>query len=133
MDPLESPNAYSARALRDSTCLLSDRTAFEALLATQPNVARRWLSSVAQRVSAGPGRLVAMLGRPLPAQVAPLRLDESVDGSVQLAQRTLAAMLGVQRPSLNKIFKEFERDGLIVIRYAGIDILDVDRLKAAAA
>lgn len=59
-------------------------------------------------------------------------LDEAVDGSVHLAQRTLAAMLGVQRPSLNKILKELERDQLIAIHYAGIDILDLDRLRAKA-
>jgi CRP/FNR family transcriptional regulator, cAMP and macrophage regulator len=129
---LEMPVAYTARALHDSTCLCLDRKAFETLLATHPNIARRWLSSVAQRVSAGQGRLVAMLGQPLPAQLAQLLLDESVEGSVQLAQRTLAAMLGVQRPSLNKILKELERDQLIAIHYAGIDILDVDRLRAKA-
>lgn len=129
---LEMPLAYTARALDDSTCLCLDRTAFEALLASHPNIARRWLSSVAQRVSTGQGRLVAMLGRTLPAQVAKLLLDESVDGSVELAQRTLAAMLGVQRPSLNKILKELERDRLIAIHYAGIDILDAERLRNKA-
>jgi CRP/FNR family transcriptional regulator, cAMP and macrophage regulator len=106
---LEMPMPYTARALDDSTCLYLDRAAFDTLLAARLNVARRWLSSVAQRVSAAQGRLVAMLGRPLPAQVAQLLIDESVDGTVQLAQRTLAAMLGVQRPSLNKILKDFER------------------------
>lgn len=129
---LEMPMPYTARALDDSTCLYLDRAAFEKLLATHPNIARRWLSSVAQRVSAGQNRLVAMLGRPLPAQLAQLLLDESSDGSVQLAQRTLAAMLGVQRPSLNKILKDFERDRLIAIHYAGINIVDVDRLRAKA-
>jgi CRP/FNR family transcriptional regulator, cAMP and macrophage regulator len=129
---LEMPMAYTARALDDSTCLCLDRTAFEKLLATHPNIARRWLSSVAQRVSAGQGRLVALLGRTLPAQIAQLLLDESVDGSVHLAQRTLAAMIGVQRPSLNKILKDFERDRLIAIHYAGIDLLDIDGLRAKA-
>jgi CRP-like cAMP-binding protein len=127
---LEMPMAYTARALGDSTCLYLDRAAFEGLLATHPNIARRWLSSVAQRVSAGQGRLVALLGRSLPAQVAQLLLDESVDGSVQLAQRTLAAMIGVQRPSLNKVLKDFERVGLIAIHYAGIDLVDIEGLKA---
>jgi hypothetical protein len=61
-----------------------------------------------------------------------LLLDESIDGSVQLAQRTLAAMLGVQRPCLNKILKDFERERLIAILYARIDIVDVDRLTATA-
>lgn len=129
---LDMPLAYTARALDDSTCLFLDREAFDALLGAHPNIARRWLSSVAQRVSTGQGRLVAMLGRTLPAQVAKLLLDESVQGSVELAQRTLAAMLGVQRPSLNKILKEFERDQLIAIHYAGIDIIDVDRLGVKA-
>jgi CRP-like cAMP-binding protein len=65
---LEMPMAYTARALNDSTCLYLDRAAFENLVATHPNIARRWLSSVAQRVSAGQDRLVALLGRPLPAR-----------------------------------------------------------------
>jgi Mn-dependent DtxR family transcriptional regulator len=34
-------------------------------------------------------------------------------------------MLGVQRPSLNKVLKELERDGLIRIGYAAIEILDL--------
>ncbi len=56
-----------------------------------------------------------------------------VDGSIHLAQGTLAAMLGVQRPSLNKILKDFERDGLITIRYAGIGVANADGLRARAA
>jgi len=129
---LDMPLAYTARALTESTCLYLDRPAFEHLLASRPAIARRWLSSVAQRVSSGQSRLIAMLGRPLPAQVAQLLLDEADEGSVQLAQRTVAAMLGVQRPSLNKILKDFERDGLIAIRYAGITIVDADRLRSTA-
>lgn len=129
---LAMPTPYTARALGESTCLYLDRPAFEELLATRPNIARRWLSSVAQRVSAGQNRLVAMLGQPLSGQVAQLLIDEAVDGTVPLAQRTLAAMLGVQRPSLNKILKEFERDGLIAVRYAEIELIDAGRLNAKA-
>jgi hypothetical protein len=33
-------------------------------------------------------------------------------------------MLGVQRPSLNKVLKDLERQGLIRICYAAIEILD---------
>jgi len=29
----------------------------------------------------------------------------------------------VQRPSLNKVLKELERDGLIAVRYAAIEIV----------
>ena len=54
------------------------------------------------------------------------------DGRVTLPQRTLAAMLGVQRPSLNKVLKDLERDGLIRIGYSAIDILDPGRLARCA-
>jgi hypothetical protein len=37
-------------------------------------------------------------------------------------------MLGVQRPSLNKVLKDLERDGLIRISYATIEVLDRARL-----
>lgn len=56
--------------------------------------------------------------RPLTQQAAALICDEVTDGQVHLPQRTLAAMLGVQRPSLNKVLKDFEREGLIAIGYA---------------
>ncbi|WP_019810815.1 helix-turn-helix domain-containing protein [Saccharomonospora halophila] len=51
-------------------------------------------------------------------------LDEAVADQVLLPQRTLAAMVGVQRPSLNKVLKEFGRQGLIAVRYAAIQLVD---------
>jgi hypothetical protein len=59
-------------------------------------------------------------------------LDEQHDGTVELAQRTLAAMPGVQRPSLSKVLKDFERDRLITVRYAAVDVLDPARLTRLA-
>ena len=41
-------------------------------------------------------------------------------------------MLGVQRPSLNKVLKDLERDGLIKISYSAIDILDAGKLARLA-
>lgn len=38
---------------------------------------------------------------------------------MELPQWTLAAMLGVQRPSLNKVLKDMEGDRLIRISYHG--------------
>ncbi|MDI3312794.1 MAG: Crp/Fnr family transcriptional regulator [Mycobacterium sp.] len=125
------PVPHTARALSDALCLFLDRDAFERLLAAHPGISRRWLSSVAQRVLAGRVRL-SLLGRPLPTQLAQLLLDLAVDGSVQLTQHTLAAMLGVQRPSINKILKEFERDRLVHVGYAMIKITDPDGLRARA-
>jgi Mn-dependent DtxR family transcriptional regulator len=50
------------------------------------------------------------------------------DEGVPLPQRTLAAMLGVQRPSLNKVLKDLEKKGLIVLAYGRIEITDAEGL-----
>ncbi|WP_446222591.1 Crp/Fnr family transcriptional regulator [Nocardia sp. IBHARD005] len=126
---LDMPLAYTARTLTESECLFLPAAGFDAVLAGHPAIARRWLSSVAQRISAVQAQLINILGRPLPIQVSQLLLDEAVDGSVPLPQRTLAAMLGVQSPSLNKIVKEFERHGLINIGDETIDIIDAEGLR----
>ncbi|MPZ61048.1 MAG: cyclic nucleotide-binding domain-containing protein [Propionibacteriales bacterium] len=125
---LNMPMAYTARALDDVTALFLSVVAFETLLATRPAIARRWLSSVAMRLAASHERIIGMLGRSLTERVAALLLEEAVDGAVTLPQRTLAAMLGVQRPSLNKILKDFERRGLVRVRYGAIDLLNAEQL-----
>lgn len=129
---LEMPLPYTGHALDESTVLFLDGESFERLLASRPAIARRWLSSVAMRLAASQDRIIGMLGRSLTEQVARLLLEEAVDDAVPLPQRTLAAMLGVQRPSLNKILKDFERQGLIGVRYGAIDLLDVERLDKTA-
>ncbi|GAA4744125.1 HTH-type transcriptional regulator Cmr [Modestobacter marinus] len=123
------PVPYSARAVDDTVCLYLSPADFESLLGRHPAVSRRWLSSVAQRLATSHGRLISLLGRPLVAQVAGLLLDESDEGVVRLPQRTLAAMLGVARPSLNKVLKDLERRGLVVLGYGAIQLLDGDGLR----
>ena len=127
---LEMPLPYTGRALSEVTCLFLARDGFEQLLASHPAIARRWLSSVAQRLAASQARILALLGGSLTAQAAGLLAEESVDGRVELPQRTLAAMLGVARPSLNKVLKDLERDGLIRIGYSTIEVPDRARLAA---
>lgn len=124
---------YAARAVDTVTCLHLTSADFEGLLARHPAIARRWLSSVAQRLATSHERLIALLGRTLPAQLAGLLLDEAEPGPdglpvVRLPQRTLAAMLGVARPSANKILKDFERRGHIAVGYGAVTVFDGDAL-----
>src|SRR5918996_1398484 len=129
---LGMPLPYSARAVEASRCLFLTSESFEALLREHATVARRWLSSVAARVSRGQERLMGMLGRSLIEQTTRLLLDEQHDGNVPLPQRTLAAMLGVQRPSLNKVLKELEKKGLIALGYGRIEIINASGLESLA-
>jgi CRP-like cAMP-binding protein len=129
---LGMPLPYSARAIEASRCLFLTSESFEALLREHATVARRWLSSVAARVSRGQERLMGMLGRSLMEQTTRLLLDEQHHGRVPLPQRTIAAMLGVQRPSLNKVLKDLEKKELIALGYAQIQIKDAASLEALA-
>jgi CRP-like cAMP-binding protein len=129
---LEMSLPYAGRAVSEVTTLFLARQGFEKLLATHPAIARRWLSSVAQRLAASQARILALLGGSLAAQTASLLDEEAADGLVELPQRTLAAMLGVQRPSLNKVLKEMERDGLIRISYGAIEVVDPTGLATLA-
>ncbi len=129
---LGMPLPYSGRAVEATRCLFLTSEAFEALLRDHAMVARRWLSSVAARVSRGQERLMGMLGRSLVEQTTRLLLDEQHEGHVPLPQRTIAAMLGVQRPSLNKVLKELEKKGLIALGYGQIQIKNAAGLEALA-
>jgi CRP-like cAMP-binding protein len=119
---------YTARALTDATCLHLSSAAFDRLIRNTPTIARRWLSSVALRLVTSQTRILGLLGHSLTEQVVRLLLDEATNGVVELTQRTLAAMLGVRRPSLNKILKDLEADRLISTGYGSISILDGRRL-----
>lgn len=121
---LKMPLPYSARTAEQTRCLFIPEEAFERLLQEHPAVARRWLSSVAARVSSGQSRLVGMLGKSLLEQAARLLLEEGYEDRVPLPQRTLAAMLGVQRPSLNKVLRDLERRDLVKLGYGEITITD---------
>lgn len=129
---LGMPLPYSGRSMETSRCLFLTSDSFEALLQEHPTVARRWLSSVAARVSRGQERLMGLLGRSLVEQTARLLLDEQHSGGVPLPQRTLAAMLGVQRPSLNKVLKDLEKSGLIELGYGRIEIIKEGGLEGLA-
>ncbi len=129
---LGMPFPYTARAAQPTRALFLSEASFEKLLATHPAVARRWLSSTAARIATGQRRILDLLGKSLTSQIARLVVGESVDGRIQLPQRTLAAMLGVHRPSLNKVLKEFEKKGLLELGYAEIQILDPEGLARLA-
>jgi CRP-like cAMP-binding protein len=54
------------------------------------------------------------------------------DGGAQrvTSQDQADSLISVQRPSLNKVLKDFERAGLITVHYAGIYIVDAEGLSA---
>ena len=124
---------YETRANMETTCLLLDRSDFEELLATHPTVSRRWLTSVSQRLARSHSRLTSLLGQPLEVQVAQLLLEERVEDVVALPQTTVAALLGVRRPSVNRVLRKFARGGMVEISYGKVKIIDAAALARVTA
>lgn len=124
---------YETRANTDTTCLMLGRADFERLLATHPQLSRRWLTSVSQRLARSHSRLTNLLGQSLEVQVAQLLLEERVDDVVTLTQTTVAALLGVRRPSINRVLKRFARDGMVEVSYGKVRVLDASALDAVTA
>lgn len=130
---LGMPMPYETRANTETTCLLLESGDFEELLATHPTVSRRWLTSVSQRLARSHSRLTSLLGQPLEVQVAQLLLEERVDDVVALSQTTVAALLGVRRPSVNRVLRKFARSGVVEISYGKVRILDAAALARVTA
>jgi len=130
---LGMPSPYTARAVGSVSCLYLAPGEFDRLLVSHPQLARRWLTSVATRLANSQSRLMGLLGGSLTQQTARLLLDEAdKDGQIALSQATIAAMLGAQRPSVNKVLRELAQSKTIEISYRSIRVLDRSALSAAS-
>lgn len=124
---------FTARCSDPSMCWFLDGDDFRRLLGTYPSLAIAWLCNLSSRLAQARSRVLLVLGRSLPQRLAGILLEEAVDGVVRLPQKTLAQMLGVQRTSVNKTLKDFEVDGLVVLGYGAVRLVDPVGLEAVAA
>ncbi|WP_322048193.1 Crp/Fnr family transcriptional regulator [Paraburkholderia sp. J67] len=95
-----------------------------ALLSAAPRVARRLLLLAAGYGDAGldaPGDVAQNAARPDAARPV-----------VHVPQEDLALMLALSRQTVNQILRQFERDGLLLLRYGEIEIVDAARLEQQA-
>lgn len=129
---LQMPLPYSAHAIDDVEALRLSAKDFEWLIAARPALARRWLSSVAARLMSAERRILQLAGRDLKTQLANLLLDEERDHAIALPQESLAALLGVRRPSLNKVLRDLERAGVVRLSYRRVEIADRRELVRAS-
>jgi CRP-like cAMP-binding protein len=119
-------------ARQPTTCLLLPAVVLGQLLANHPAIAQIWLAGLASRFANNQLGYLDTLPGPLSRRVARLLLREQRDGQVDLPQATLAGMLGVARPSLNRLLRRLEAAEVLGLRYRQIRLLDVDRLAAMA-
>jgi len=122
---LRTTEPFDAIALEDSRVLSIDALTFNRLLARRPQLAWRWMLSVSSRMANAQARLVELLAGGLEAQIALVLLDRADDqGVVRLRQSILAELVGGRRPSVNRVLKHLEAQGLVQLRYGRVQILD---------
>lgn len=123
---------FTARCTERTECWFLSGDKFRRLLAAYPSLSIAWLCNLAGRLSQARTRVGQVLGRSLSQRLARLLLEEGVDGTMKLPQRTIAQMLGVQRTSVNKTLNEFERRGIIQIGYGSVTVADEEALRHIA-
>lgn len=122
---LGDADVFDARAIEDCTILSLDAEGLFTLLQTRPLIARRWFVSLAERMAGLQNRLIDLLAGGIEAQLASILLREADEsGWVRTTQGTLAAMLGVQRSSVQRVLKQLESAQLIELQYRCIDLVD---------
>lgn len=57
---------------------------------------------------------------------------DGIEIMAHLPQESLAAMIGLSRQRTNKILRDFERDGVLILDYSRIIVSDVARLRKSA-
>jgi CRP-like cAMP-binding protein len=129
------PAPFSARAVSDAVVIEIDRDTLTRLLETQPALANRFMFSLASRLERMQRRLLQLTTGDLRSQVATLLLDEVGDGSgpLRLPQATLAELLGATRPSVNRVLKALESEGLLRLTYRQIEVRDASGLRGVVA
>ncbi len=127
---LGEPEPFDARAVEDCAILSLDATVLFAMLRTRPQVAHRWIVSLAERMAGLQQRLGDLLAGNLEAQLASVLLRESTGGcAVTLTQDQLAEMLGAARTSVQRVLKQLEAGGLIELGYRRIVVVDSTGLR----
>lgn len=122
---LGEPEPFDARAVVDSIVLSMDAPTLFRLLSSRPRLMRRWMISLAGRMSGLQQRLIEVLAGGLEAQLASVLLHQADDmGRVVISQAELAALVGAQRTSVQRVLKQLADAGLLEVGYRKIDLID---------
>ena len=131
---LNAPMPFDAVASRDTECIALSRQRWTELLTGSPDLALRWMTSIARRLDDDRRRLVVVTSKPLIGQVAYLLLDLAEEGQgaepvVKLSHTTIAHLLGARRQSVTRVVGDLKRRGLVESRYGQTVVLDAAGLR----
>lgn len=126
------PSMFTARALTTVRAAFLPGPAFTALLDRCPELCRAWMAGLAARYGRVEETLADSVCGSAQRRVARLLLREARSGKLRHAQSTLAAMVGLRRPTLNAVLRGFEQRGLLRLGYREITLLSEELLRRQA-
>ncbi|QNK66781.1 Crp/Fnr family transcriptional regulator [Variovorax sp. PAMC26660] len=128
---------YDTCAVEDTEMAVVRAEDFHRLIAERPDVHMAFTRLVCLRLRQALAWIDDAILMPLPVRLAHrlLTIDvhpASANEAAMLAvsQEDLAFMLGVSRQSVNRQLKLWEEEGMLRLRYRGVELLDRDRLAA---
>jgi CRP-like cAMP-binding protein len=126
---LDAPMPFDAIASRDTECIALSRQRWTELLTGSPDLALRWMASIARRLDDDRRRLVVVTSKPWIGQVAYLLLELAEEGPtgepvVKLSHTTIAHLLGARRQSVTRVVGDLKRQGLVESRYGHTVLLE---------
>jgi CRP/FNR family cyclic AMP-dependent transcriptional regulator len=131
------PRKYGAMALRESRIARMPKSTFEWLLGSSIGFNRFLLLQINERLGqfialVGFGRLLdtdARVARCLGALFNPV-LYPGAGMSLSISQEEIGLLSGVSRQRANQALQKLVREGLLMLEYGGIRVLDLERLRS---
>ncbi len=140
--PAESPVPTRVEALDRAVVCTVQRTLFEDIIRSAPDVALKVIRALARRLRAAEQEIEDLALRDVPGRLASLLLrlaeeygerhDRGIRLSFRLIHQDLAHMIGSTRETVTTIMNRFRDDGLITVEQRTLIILDRERLGAVA-
>jgi CRP-like cAMP-binding protein len=127
------PMPVDAVAIRECRVMECDLERVLEMLSRSPDLALRWMTSLACRLLASHRHALALLRKDLVTQVAALLLleqDPTPDGppTVRLSQEAIAQLLGASRQSISRVLSGFRKRGLVRTGYRSVVLLQREAL-----
>ncbi|CAN7679706.1 Crp/Fnr family transcriptional regulator [Acidovorax sp. LjRoot117] len=131
------PRPYAFVALQDSTVVFVPQSTFLWLLENNPAFSRFVIGQLNERLAhymalVQISRLNDATGR-LAYSLSELFNQELYPGAcsrVQMSQEEVGRLSGLARGNTNQALRELQEAGLLRVRYGGIEVLDIDGLRA---
>jgi CRP-like cAMP-binding protein len=128
---------YDVVALRDTTVALLDRKTFLWLFENSAAFSRFLVGQLNERLGYFIGMVendrkldpTARVARTLASMMNPI-LFPDVGRHLMITQEEMGLLAGVSRPIANQALKKLERDGILLWEYAGVTVLNFDKLQA---